>query len=200
MELVCLDMEGVLTPEVWLKVAEETGIEGLRKTTRDEPDYDVLMKGRLDLLAQHHVTIGDIQKTIATMDLLEGAKDFIAELRTHKQVVVLSDTFTQFAGRFQELMDYPTLFCNWLDIDDRGIIIDYHLRQKDGKRKAVQAFHSMGVEVVAAGDSYNDLTMILEADRGAFFRPPQSICDENPQIPAFDEYEPFLEFLLGTTN
>jgi phosphoserine / homoserine phosphotransferase len=178
MELVCLDVEGVLVPEIWINVAEKTGIEELKLTTRDISDYDVLMKKRLGILDEHNIKLQDIQDVIGTMEPLEGAKEFLDTLRSLTQVILLSDTFTQFAKPLMEKLDRPTLFCNTLVIDENNRIADYNLRQQDGKRKAVAAFQSIGYTVIAAGDSYNDATMLRTADTGIFFRAPDNIKAE----------------------
>ncbi|MBL8260507.1 MAG: bifunctional phosphoserine phosphatase/homoserine phosphotransferase ThrH [Candidatus Competibacteraceae bacterium] len=189
MEFACLDLEGVLVPEIWINVAERTGIEALRLTTRDIPDYDQLMRGRLALLDQHHLKLSDIQRVIAAMGPLEGAGEFLDWLRERFQVVILSDTFYEFALPLMRQLGWPTLFCHRLDVvDDR--VVNYILRQADAKRQAVRAFHSLNVRVIAAGDSYNDTAMLAEAEAGILFRPPQNVIDEFPQFPiarTFDE-------------
>lgn len=200
MDLICLDLEGVLIPEIWLNLASRTGIAELERTTRDEPDYSKLMNGRLEILRRHGLGIRDIQEVIATMEPLEGARDFLERLRRETQVVILSDTFRQFATPLMEQLRWPTLFCNNLVIDDDDSIIDFTLRQADGKRQAVRGFQAMNLRVLAAGDSYNDLSMIKTADRGAFFRPPESITVEEPDIPVFHEYGDFLEFILNSSH
>jgi phosphoserine/homoserine phosphotransferase len=196
MNLVCLDLEGVLVPEIWLNVAAKTGIDALKRTTRDEPDYSKLMAGRIEILQAHNLTLKDIQEVISTMDSLPGALDFLNQLRSNTQVVILSDTFEQFAQPLMKQLAWPTLFCNQLVVNAHGTIIDFKLRQQDGKKKAVAGFQSMGLRVTAAGDSYNDLTMIKLADRGALFRPPASIIEEEPELPVFNEYQEFFEFLV----
>ena len=195
MKIVCLDFEGVLIPEIWISFALKTGIEELKLTTRDVSDYDVLMKRRIEILKENNLTLKDIQNVIERMDLLEGAKDFLDELRTRDQVIILSDTFEEFARPFIEKLGWPTIFCNSLVVNKDGIIEDYILRQKDGKRKAVIAFQSIGYKVLAAGDSYNDLSMIKAADKGTFFRAPESIKAENPDIPFVTEYYDFLNVI-----
>ena len=197
MELICLDLEGVLVPEIWIGLAQRTGIDALNKTTRDEPDYSKLMRGRLDILRTHGLGISDIQEVIAEMDPLPGAESFLDRLRKRTQVVILSDTFRQFAAPLMDKLNRPTLLCNDLVVSENGTIEDFRLRQADGKRHAVLGFQSMGLEVTAAGDSYNDLSMIKAADRGAFFRPPRKIVEEEPSYPVFEDYEPFLDFLLA---
>lgn len=191
MYIICLDLEGVLVPEIWIAFSEATGIPELRLTTRDEPDYNVLMKGRLDILKKNRLTLPDIQKVISTVDPLTGAVEFLEDLRTSYQVVILSDTFTEFAKPLMEKLSWPTLFCNSLVVDSEGSINDYTLRQADGKRHAVQAMKTMGYSVLAAGDSYNDLNMIEVADAGILFRPPSNIIDERPDLTVVTEYGPF---------
>lgn len=195
MYVVCLDVEGVLLPEIWINVANRMGIDELRLTTRDIPDYDVLMKKRIDILDKHGIKIGDIQDVISTMEPLEGAKDFLDEIRSKTQVFLLSDTFTQFATPLMKKLGYPTLLCNYLNIDETGRISGYRLRQKDGKRKAVIALKSINYKIVAAGDSYNDITMLNEADFGILFKPPQNVIDEHPHFPVVTEYDTFLKTL-----
>ena len=189
MKLVCLDLEGVLIPEIWINFAADTGIEELNKTTRDEPDYDKLMNYRLDILKEKGLKLPDIQRVISGMDPLPGANEFLEELRSKAQLIILSDTFDQFAQPLMKKLGWPTLFCNTLEVEQDGTISGYRLRQKDGKRKAVEAFHQIGMKVVASGDSYNDLTMIKKADAGILFTPPQSIVDENPEIPVALNYK-----------
>ena len=193
MHLVCLDLEGVLVPEIWIAFADATGIPELKKTTRDEPDYDKLMRGRLAILEERGLKLADIQRVIASIDPLEGAFEFSAKLREKAQLVVLSDTFRQFADPLMKKLNRPTLFCNDLEVADDGRITGYRLRQKDGKRKAVEAFHSMNVKVFAAGDSYNDLSMIKEADAGALFRAPENVKLEHPELACFADYSELLD-------
>ena len=198
MFVVCLDLEGVLVPEIWINVAEKTGIEKLRLTTRDIPDYDVLMKGRIEILKEHGLTLKDIQDVIATMKPLEGAKAFMDELRSFTQAVILSDTFDQFAQPLMKQLNWPTIFCNTLIVDDKNMITGYKLRQKDGKKHAVEGFHSMNLKVFASGDSYNDLSMIKEAEGGMLFCPPQKIVDENPTIGVAHNYDELLAGIRKT--
>ena len=186
--VTCLDLEGVLVPEVWINVAEKTGIEKLRLTTRDISDYDKLMHMRLEILAQNNLKLKDIQDVIRTLNPLEGARAFLDELRRACQVIILSDTFYEFADPLMEMLGRPTLFCNKLVVDSQGRVTDYTLRQKDGKRKAVQALHSLQFKVVAAGDSYNDTSMLAEADAGILFRPPENVIREFPQFPVTRTY------------
>lgn len=189
MQIACLDLEGVLVPEIWIGVAERTGIEELLATTRDIPDYDVLMRQRLRILDEHEIGIGKFQEVIGAMGPLDGARDFLHWLQERFQVVILSDTFYEFAAPLMRQLDYPTLFCHRLGIGADGRITDYHLRQPDQKRKSVQAFHQLNFQVIAAGDSYNDTTMLSEADAGILFRPPQNVIDEFPQFPITQDYE-----------
>ena len=193
MELACLDLEGVLIPEIWIAFAEKTGIEELRATTRDIPDYDVLMKQRLRLLEQHGFGLPDIQEVIATLEPLEGAVEFVNWLRDRFQVVILSDTFYEFAMPLMKKLGYPALFCHKLVVDDNGKVTDYTLRQKDPKREAVKAFHGLNFRVIAAGDSYNDTTMLAEADAGILFHAPDNVIREFPQFPAVHTYEDLKE-------
>ena len=195
MNVVCLDLEGVLVPEIWIECAKKTGIEELKLTTRDISDYDVLMKKRIAILKENGLKLKDIQNVIAGMRPLEGAAEFAAAVRNETQLIILSDTFTQFAAPLMKQLNFPTIFCNELITDENGTVTDYRLRIKDGKRRSVQALQSVNFSVLAAGDSYNDLSMIQTADAGAFFRPPQSIAAENPNIPVFTEYKEFLTFI-----
>jgi phosphoserine/homoserine phosphotransferase len=182
MELACLDLEGVLVPEIWIAFAERTGIDELRATTRDIPDYDVLMRQRLRLLDEHKLRIGDIQEVIATLAPLPGAIEFVDWLRERFQVIILSDTFYEFSEPLMRQLKWPTLFCHRLVIDGEGRVVDYKLRQKDPKRASVQALHSLNYRVIAAGDSYNDTTMLGEADVGFLIHAPQNVIDEFPQF------------------
>lgn len=181
MEIVCLDLEGVLVPEIWINFAELTGIDELRATTRDVPDYDQLMRFRLGVLEQHKLGIRDIERVIAEMQPMEGAAEFLQALRQNYQLVILSDTFYEFAMPLMAQLDLPTLFCHRLEVDDNGRITDYKLRLRDHKTKAVQAFKQLNFRTVAAGDSYNDIGMLGEADTGILFNPPQNVIDEFPQ-------------------
>ncbi len=189
MELACLDLEGVLIPEIWINFAERTGIDALRATTRDIPDYDVLMKQRLAILKENGLGLPDIQEVIAAMSPLEGAGDFLDWLRNHFQVIILSDTFYEFAAPLMTQLGNPTLFCHRLELDAKGTIVDYHLRQADPKRKAIQALHGLNFRIIASGDSYNDTSMLGEADAGILFRPPQNVIDEFPQYPVATGYD-----------
>jgi phosphoserine/homoserine phosphotransferase len=187
--IACLDLEGVLVPEIWINVAERTGIPALRRTTRDEPDYDVLMRYRLEILDAHRLRLADIQDVIAGMRPLDGALEFLAWLRERTQVVILSDTFAQFAAPLMRQLAWPTLFCHALEVDGAGRISGYRLRIDDGKRRAVAAFRALNFRVVAAGDSYNDTTMLGAADAGILFRPPQNVIDDFPQFPVTRTYD-----------
>ena len=188
MELACLDLEGVLVPEIWINVAEKTGIEGLRATTRDVPDYDVLMRRRLAYLEEHDLRLKDIQSVIETLDPLPGAPAFLEWLRSNFQVIILSDTFYEFAAPLMKKLGWPTLFCNYLTIDESDRIVGYRLRQPDQKRMSVMSLRMLHFRVIASGDSYNDTSMLQEADRGIFFRPPERISEEFPQFPVTTEY------------
>jgi len=187
--LACLDLEGVLVPEIWIAFAEQTGIEKLRLTTRDIPDYDELMRGRLKILDENNFKLADIQKVIREIKPLEGANDFLGWLKTEFQVIILSDTFYQFAGPLMAQLDYPALFCNELVVGEDGRIADYRLRQADGKTQAVAALQSLNFKVIAAGDSYNDTGMLKKADAGIFFRPPEGITKEFPKFPVTHQYD-----------
>lgn len=200
MEVVCLDLEGVLVPEIWIAFAEKTGIEKLRLTTRDVPDYEVLMKGRLDILREHGLKLADIQSVISSIEPLEGAKEFLDELRSVTQVVILSDTFREFASPLMRKLAWPTIFCNSLVVDDDGNITGYTLRQKDGKRKAIEHLQAMGFRCFAAGDSYNDLTMIKTADSGSLFRAPENILEEYPELHLSTTYDDFLKTIKEFLN
>jgi phosphoserine/homoserine phosphotransferase len=187
--LACLDLEGVLVPEIWINVAAKTGISELRLTTRDISDYDLLMKRRLAILDQHGLKLHDIQSVIATMAPLEGAEEFLGWLRERCQVIILSDTFYEFALPLMRQLAYPTIFCNRLETDESGRIINYHLRQPDQKRQSVMALKRLRFRVIAAGDSYNDTSMLAEADAGIFFRPPDQIVKEFPKFPVTKTYQ-----------
>ena len=188
MNIVCLDLEGVLIPEIWINFAEKVGIEELKATTRDIPDYDELMRFRLKLCAEHDFRIQDIQEVIATLTPLEGAKQFCDELRADHQLIILSDTFQQFATPMMRQLDWPTIFCHELILDTDGRITDYKLRKADHKRETVKRLHELNFSVVAAGDSYNDTTMLSEAEQGILFCPPQNVIDEFPQFPVATDY------------
>lgn len=197
MNIVCLDMEGVLVPEIWIAFAEESGIDALRRTTRDEPDYDKLMRYRLDILKEHGLGLKDVQDVIARIDPLSGAKEFLDALRGETQVIILSDTFSQFAAPLIEKLGRPTLFCNELVIDEDGMIADYKMRCEKSKLTTVRALQSCGFETIASGDSFNDLGMIQASKAGFFFRSPASIREQYPEIPAFEEFDDLLTAIRG---
>ncbi len=188
MQIVCLDLEGVLVPEIWIAFSERTGIRELRRTTRDEPDYDKLMRFRLDLLRRHQLGLRDIQQVIAGMAPEPGAREFLDSLRRSYQVVILSDTFYEFAMPLMAQLGYPTLFCHRLEADAAGFVAAYHLRLPDQKRAAVRSFKALNFKVIAGGDSYNDTAMLGEAHAGILFRPPQNVIAEFPQFPVVTDY------------
>lgn len=192
MFITCLDLEGVLVPEIWVDFAEASGIPELKKTTRDEPDYDKLMAFRLDVLREHKLGINEIQKTIATIDPLEGAKEFLDELRSFSQVVIISDTFTQFAQPLMKKLGWPTIFCNELVVAPDGEITDYKMRVDNSKYSTVKALQSMGFETIASGDSYNDLGMIKASKAGFLFRSTDKIKADNPDVPALETYDQLM--------
>ncbi len=194
--IVTLDMEGVLTPEVWIAVAESTKIPELRRTTRDEPDYDTLMRYRIDLMDRHGITLPKIQDVIAGLPLLPGALEFLTELRRRTQVIILSDTFEQFAQPFMRQMGWPTLFCHRLVVENDRIT-GYQLRMPDQKRHAVAALQSLNFNVIAAGDSFNDTSMLKEADHGFLFHAPENVVQQFPQFPAVNDYDTLLQRILG---
>jgi phosphoserine/homoserine phosphotransferase len=187
-ELACLDLEGVLVPEIWIAFAEETGIDALKATTRDIPDYDVLMRQRLRILDEHGLTLPQIQQTISRLKPLEGAREFIDWLRERFQVVILSDTFYEFAAPLMRQLGYPTLLCHKLEADEQGRITGYQLRQRDNKRQSVRAFQLLNYRVIAAGDSYNDTTMLAQAEAGILFHAPANVIAEFPQFPAVQTF------------
>ncbi|HEX5393030.1 MAG TPA: bifunctional phosphoserine phosphatase/homoserine phosphotransferase ThrH [Rhodocyclaceae bacterium] len=188
MQLVCLDLEGVLVPEIWIEFSERTGIPELRRTTRDEPDYDKLMKYRLDILATNKLGLPDIQKVIGEMGPMPGAKDFLDALRQDYQVIILSDTFYEFAMPLMKQLGMPTLFCHKLEANAQGILVNYHLRMPNQKKEAVQRFKELNFKVMAAGDSYNDTAMLGEAHAGILFHPPENVIREFPQFPVTRSY------------
>jgi len=198
--LIATDLEGVLVPEIWIAVAEKTGIERLRLTTRDIPDYDQLMRGRIQILREYKLTLVDIQDVIATIDPLPGALDFLNWARAHTQIIILSDTFYEFAAPLMLKLGRPTLFCNSLAIDQENAIIGYHLRQQDGKKYSVLALKGLHFRVLAVGDSYNDTTMLGAADAGILFRPPANVIAEFPQFPVLREYDELRAHILGMLN
>ncbi len=193
--VTCLDMEGVLFPEIWLGLADRVGLEELRLTTRDIADYDVLMQKRLEILRTHRITIHDIHDVVRTISPLPGVPAFVAWLRAQCQLIILSDTFYEFVGSLMEQLQFPTIFCHTLGIDSNGFITDYFIRQKDQKRQAVRALKKLGFRVLAGGDSYNDVSMLQEADSGFFFCPPDSISQEYPQFPVARTYGELQEHL-----
>ena len=192
MNIVCLDLEGVLVPEIWIAFSEASGIPELKRTTRDEPDYDKLMKWRIALLKERGKKLSEIQDIIATIDPLSGAREFLDELRSMTQVVILSDTFTEFAKPLMKKLGWPTIFCNSLVVGEDGFIDDFKMRIKDSKLSTIRALHQIGFETIASGDSYNDLDMILNANAGFLFRTTDRIKADYPQIPAFEEYSELL--------
>jgi phosphoserine/homoserine phosphotransferase len=199
-ELACLDLEGVLIPEIWIAFAEETGIEELKATTRDIPDYDVLMKQRLRILDEHGLKLPQIQETISRLSPLPGAQEFVNWLRERFQLIILSDTFYEFAAPLMAQLGNPTLFCHKLEVDESGRITDYTLRQRDPKRQSVRAFQLLNYRVIAAGDSYNDTTMLAQAEQGILFHAPQNVIDEFPQFPAVHNYEELKKAFLAASN
>ncbi len=200
MIVACLDLEGVLVPEVWINVAERTGIAELRRTTRDEPDYDKLMRGRLEILDSHGLGIREISEVIAGLEPLEGAREFLDWLRERYQLIVLSDTFYDFAKPLMQKLDFPTLFCHDLEIDADGRIRGYRLRMPDQKRESVRALRRINFRTIAAGDSYNDTSMLAEADVGILFRPPQNVVHEFPQFLVTHSYEELREAFLAAAQ
>ncbi len=200
MDIVCLDMEGVLVPEIWIAFAEASGIPELKRTTRDEPDYDKLMRWRLGILKEHGLGLPEIQATIAKIDPLPGAREFLDELRKETQVIIISDTFTQFAMPLMAKLGYPSLFCNSLVVADDGEITDFKMRIENSKLSTVKALQSIGFDTIAAGDSYNDLAMIKASKAGFLFRSTEQIKKDNPDIPAFEEFDDFLKAIKGALS
>ena len=200
MEIACLDLEGVLIPEIWINFAEKTGIDALRATTRDIPNYDELMQQRLRLLDEHKLGFNEIQEVISTLTPLDGAVEFVDWLRERFQVVILSDTFYEFSQPLMRQLGFPTLLCHRLEIADDGRVTDYKIRQKDPKRQSVKAFHGLNYRVIAAGDSYNDTTMLAEADQGILFMAPDNVVAEFPQFPAVFSYEDLKKEFLKASN
>ena len=192
MEIVCLDLEGVLVPEIWIAFAEKTGIEALKRTTREEPDYHKLMNYRMEILREKGLTLKDIQDVIATIEPLEGAKEFLENLRSMTQVVILSDTFSEFAKPLMKQLGWPTILCNSLVVDEDNMLTGISMRQEDGKRKAIEGFRSMGFRTFAAGDSYNDLGMIQASKAGFLFRSTAKIKEEHPELPAYETFDELL--------
>ncbi|WP_304426998.1 bifunctional phosphoserine phosphatase/homoserine phosphotransferase ThrH [uncultured Adlercreutzia sp.] len=192
MNVVCLDLEGVLVPEIWIAFSEEAGIPALARTTRDEPDYDKLMRFRLDILREHGLGLADVQATIAKIEPMEGAREFLDALRAETQVIIISDTFEQFARPLMEKLGWPTLFCNELVVAEDGTIVDFTMRCPESKLTTVRALHSCGLETIAAGDSHNDLGMILDSKAGFLFRSTAAIKAEHPELPALETYDELL--------
>ena len=199
MQVVCLALEGVLVPEIWIAFAEKTGVEELTRTTRDEPDYEVLMRYRLDILNQKGFTLSQIQEVIGTLDPLPGALSFLDRLRAKYELIILSDTFKEFAGPLMVKLGNPTLFCHELDVDDKGVIRSIKLRLADHKRKSVQYLQKLNFEVIASGDSYNDLGMLKTADHCILFDPPNSLVREYPDMPIASNYQQLLSFIQKTS-
>ena len=197
MNIVCLDLEGVLVPEIWIAFSEASGIPELRRTTRDEPDYDKLMKWRLGILREHKLGLTDIQRVISTIDPLPGAKDFLDALRNETQAIILSDTFTQFGMPLMRKLGLPTLFCNELVVGADSMIEDYRIRVPQSKLSTVRALQSVGFETIASGDSYNDLAMIRASKAGFLFRSPEKIRQDNPDLPACEQYDELLALIRG---
>lgn len=193
MNIVCLDLEGVLVPEIWVTFAEETGIPELKKTTRDEPDYDKLMKWRLGILKEHGLGLKEIQETIAKIDPMPGAKEFLDELRSMTQVIIISDTFTQFAAPLMKKLGWPTIFCNSLEVAEDGEITGYRMRVENSKYSTVKALQSIGFETIASGDSHNDIGMIKASKAGFLFKSTEQIKKDNPELPAYETYDELME-------
>ena len=193
LNVVCLDLEGVLVPEIWIAFAEASGIPELKRTTRDEPDYDKLMKWRLEILKQHGLGLKEIQETIAKIDPMPGAKEFLDKLRAKTQAIIISDTFTQFATPLMQKLGWPTIFCNTLEVAENGDIVGYKMRCEQSKLSTIKALQSVGFETISAGDSYNDLGMILNSKAGFLFRSTEKIKQDYPDLPAFEEYDDLLE-------
>ncbi len=200
MYITCLDLEGVLVPEIWIAFAKATGIEELKKTTRDEPDYDKLMKYRIGILKEHGLGLKEIQDVIATIDPMPGAKEFLDELRSFCQVIILSDTFTQFASPLMKKLGWPTIFCNSLVVNESGDVTDFKMRVENSKFTTVKALQSIGYDTIASGDSYNDLGMIKASKAGFLFKSPDKIKEDNPDLPAFETYDELLNAIKGVVN
>jgi phosphoserine/homoserine phosphotransferase len=199
-EIACLDLEGVLVPEIWIEFAKVTGIESLKATTRDIPDYDVLMKQRLRILEENNLGLKEIQDVIATLKPLDGAVEFVDWLRERFQVIILSDTFYEFSQPLMRQLGFPTLLCHRLNVDERGMVVGYTLRQRDPKRQSVLALKTLYYRIIAAGDSYNDTTMLGEADQGILFHAPQNVIDQFPQFPAVHTYEDLKKEFIKASN
>ena len=193
MNIVCLDLEGVLVPEIWIFFAEASGIPELKRTTRDEPDYDKLMKWRIGILKEHGLGLKEIQDTIAKIDPIPGAKEFLDELRSITQVIIISDTFTQFAGPLMKKLGYPTIFCNSLEVADNGEITGFKMRIENSKYTTVKALQSIGFQTIASGDSHNDLGMIKASKAGFLFKSTEQIKKDNPELPAYETYDELME-------
>ena len=203
MYIVCFDLEGVFTPEVWIAVSKAIGIDDLKLTTRDISDYDVLMNNRIAILKKNKITINDIQGIISNMDLLPGAKEFLDYIRTISQVVIVTDSFSEFVMPFMKKLGFPVCFCHNLEIDEEGIITDYKIRINEMKKKTVLALKKLNYEVIAVGDSYNDVSMLLEAKLGILFRPPKNVVDQFPELPVVNEYNELKDLIskyLGLSN
>ncbi|RYY02057.1 MAG: bifunctional phosphoserine phosphatase/homoserine phosphotransferase ThrH [Gammaproteobacteria bacterium] len=200
MEIACLDLEGVLVPEIWIEFAKVTGIESLKATTRDIPDYDVLMKQRIRILEENNLGLKEIQDVIATLKPLDGAVEFVDWLRERFQVIILSDTFYEFSQPLMRQLGFPTLLCHRLNVDERNRVVGYTLRQKDPKRQSVLALKTLYYRIIAAGDSYNDTTMLGEADQGILFHAPQNVIDQFPQFPAVHTYEDLKKEFIKASN
>lgn len=192
MYITCLDLEGVLVPEIWIAFAEASGIPELKRTTRDEPNYEKLMNWRLGILKEHHLGLKEIQETVATIDPLPGAKEFVDELRSFTQVILISDTFTQFATPLMKKLGWPTIFCNTLEVGEQGEITGFRMRAKESKLATVKALQSIGFETIASGDSYNDLGMIQASKAGFLFRSTEKIKADHPELPAYEEYSDLM--------
>ena len=200
MEIACLDLEGVLVPEIWIEFAKVTGIESLKATTRDIPDYDVLMKQRIRILEENNLGLKEIQDVIATLKPLDGAVEFVDWLRERFQVIILSDTFYEFSQPLMRQLGFPTLLCHRLNVDERGMVVGYTLRQRDPKRQSVLALKTLYYRIIAAGDSYNDTTMLGEADQGILFHAPQNVIEQFPQFPAVHTYEDLKKEFIKASN
>jgi phosphoserine/homoserine phosphotransferase len=195
MYIVCFDLEGVFTPEVWIAVSKATGIDELKLTTRDISDYDVLMKNRIAILKKNNITLKDIQKIISKMDLLPGAKEFLDYIRSVAQIVIVTDSFIDFVMPFMKKLGFPMCFCHNLEVNEEGIITDYKIRISEMKKKTVLAFKKLNFEVIAAGDSYNDVSMLLEAKHGILFRPPKNVVEQFPELPVVNEYDELKDLI-----
>jgi len=200
MYIVCSDLEGIYVPEIWINVSKHTGIEELKLTTRDISDYNVLMRRRLALLRQHKLKLTDIQQVISKLKPLPGAREFLDWLRSHLQLIVVSDTFLEFAGPLMVQLDNPTLFCHHLTTDKEGNVVDYNLRQQDAKKKVVEALQSLNYKVIAIGDSYNDISMLRQADNAILFNPPQNVIDENGDLTVAVSYDELKKIILQLTD